>query len=146
MSAIELWSSTNHTMFSDVFSVAPGKVCVLFATGFEYDRVRVDNSEFAAKQSVCVRRIKHSHGLVWQRNAVCDWIATPTTAVEVGDELVQVNGCGWTLDKCNNLRIIGVPGTYRLELNDATAIGVLQVYAEQFDAVAFSPSVGHLFF
>lgn len=146
MSAIPLWGPHNLTIYSDVFVVAPGKVCVLFAAGFEEERVRVTNAEFVAAQSCCVRRLRHQHGLEWCCGNACDWIAHATDASVVADELVSVCGKCWEMSLGDNLRVIGIPGTYRLELNDATAIGVLQVWAEQYDVAAIPSAVAHLFF
>lgn len=143
---IPLWSPSNKTMYSDVFNVAPGKACVLFAVRFEREKVRVDNSEFVSPQAVCVRRLIHSTGLVYNRTATCDWVASATEASEVGDEPVQVCGACWMLTQSNNIRIIGVPGTYRLELNDATAVGIIQVYADIVPANSLPPQIQNLFF
>ena len=47
---------------------------------------------------------------------------------------------------CCNIGIIGVPGTYRLELNDTTAIGVAQVYAELIQVNKLPVQIKDLFF
>ena len=52
----------------------------------------------------------------------------------------------WTLEPCHNLGIIGIPGAYRLRLNDATAVGTAQVYAEFYDVSAIAPQAYGAFF
>lgn len=145
-SLLPLWGPRNKTIYSDLFNVPMGKIAVLFATGFERERVRVDNSEFASPQAACVRRIIHSSGLSYTRTGTCEWVASATDAAEVGDEAVQTCGACWMLTQDNNLRIIGVPGTYRLELNDATAVGVMQVYVDLVPVESVPPQIHHLFF
>lgn len=145
-----LWASTNQTMFSSVFNVPPGKVCVLFASKLQRDKYRVDNSEFLSPQSVCVRRLVHSFDQVKftrRSDCSCDWIfdVDAYSADVVADEIVDT-GCCWTLTRDNNLGIIAVPGTYRLELNDSTAIGEAQVYADLYSAENFPIHAGKLFF
>lgn len=143
---IPLWNPDNHTMYSDVFNVAPGKVCMLFAAGLERERVKVENTEFSGKQAVCVRRLLFAPDIAFGKNATCDWVAISTSATKIVDAQVQTCGQCWMLTRDNNLGIIGVPGVYRLELNDATAVDVAQVYAELIDADAIPPQAHKLFF
>ena len=141
-----LWSADNFTMFSDVFSVPAGKICILFAAGLERDRVKTSTSEFSGKQAVCVRRMLYAPDLVFGKNATCDWVALSTSATKIADERVQTCGRCWMLTESHNIGIIGVPGIYRLELNDATAIHDAQVYAELLDADAVPVHAKELFF
>lgn len=144
---VALWSEANHTMFSDMFAIAPGKVCLLYASGLEKEKVRVTDAEFKTCQTVCVRRVIHmAEGVLSKRDTWCDWVITAVDVEKVVDDLVQSCNVCWELSHANNLRIIGVPGTYRLELNDATAIGVAQVYADLFDARQLPEQIAHLFF
>ena len=141
-----LWSEDNYTMFSDVFNVAQGEVCVLFAAGLLDTRVKTESTEFSGPQAVCVRRILFAPDIVFSKNATCDWVASATSASEIADELVASNGCCWELTPTNNLAIIGVPGIYRLEVNDATAVQAMQVYAEKYNALALPAQIQKLFF
>ena len=144
---VGLWSAENSTMYSDIFSIAPGKVCVLHATGLEKEKVRVTDTEFKTCQTVCVRRILHmAEGIVTPTSVFADWVVSGVNVSKIVDDVVQWNNSCWILSHANNLRIIGIPGTYRLELNDATAIGVAQVYAELYDANQLPSQVAHLFF
>lgn len=149
MSSQPLWSSTNTSMFSDVFNVPPGNVCLLFATGFEKYKYRTDNTEPVSSQCVCVRRLLHEFDTESVKKfAGCDWVYSvkDARAVNIADELVATCGAPWQLTLCRNLGIIGVPGTYRLELNDATAIGTAQVYAELYGIHDFPAQVKEMFF
>lgn len=141
-----LWSDDNFTLFSDVFNVPEGKVCVLFAAGLLRERVKTSTSEFSGKQAVCVRRMLYAPDIVFGNNATCDWVASSTSASAIADERVQTCGQCWMLTESHNLGIIGVPGIYRLELNDATAIGDAQVYAELLDADSVPSQAEKLFF
>lgn len=145
-----LWSDINKTMYSSVFNVPPGKVCVLFASKLEREKYRVDNSEFASPQTVCVRRLVHDFDqeqFRFRSGCNCDWVYDVEAYTEetVADEIVDT-GCCWSLTRERNLGIIAVPGTYRLELNDATAIGTAQVYADLYDAKNIPLQAGSLFF
>ena len=146
MSAQPLWRPDNTSMFSDVFNVPPGKVCLLYATGLLSERVKVEDAEFKVPQAFCVKRLLYEPDLVYGKNATCDWVAVSTSAQQIADEYVQTsNGC-WTLTEAHNIGIIGLPGVYRLEINDATAIGTAQVYAEQYDITAIPVHIKDLFF
>ena len=91
-----------------------------------------------------VHESKERRNANWQ----CDWIfdIDNTRAEEVVDQIVQTCDGTWTLSACNNLGIIGVPGSYRLELNDPTAIGEAQVYAELIKVSELPPQISNLFF
>lgn len=144
---VELWPDYNNTIYSNVFSLAPGKVCMLYATGLELERARVTDAEFKTVQSVCVRRVVHLATKSLARSGIMqDWIVASVDVDTVADDIVQNNGCCWELTHANNFRIIGVPGTYRLELNDATAVGHAQVYADLVDVRQVPPQIAHLFF
>lgn len=147
-----LWSPGNDSLYSDLFSVSVGSVCVLFATNLERDKVKVDDSEFVSPQSICVHRLVYTANRTYKQNAVCEVVAITDAPVLVADEIVQTCRCRdkegncWILTQSNNIGIIGLPGIYRLELNDATAIGVAQVYAELYPADSLPAGMDHLFF
>lgn len=149
MSLYPLWKNTNKTEFSSVFSVPPGQVCVLFASGLQKYKYRVDASEVQVPQVFCVRRLLHNFTFpVDKANLPCGWIfdTEKSGADEIIDEIVRSCSDPWQLSMCSNLRVIGVPGTYRLELNDTTAIGKAQVFAELYNAKTFPMQVKDLFF
>lgn len=144
---IPLWPERSTSQFSDILNIAPGKVCVLYASGMQAERCRVSDDEFKVPQSVCVRKIVHSvDTALVHRSTWCDWVVTPKNVLAVVDDIVETDGNCWELTLSNNLRIIGVPGTYRLELNDCTAIGVVQVYADLYNVEQLPHQISHLFF
>lgn len=144
----ELWPSTNTTLFSSVFTVPQFKVCLLFGTNFKLEKYRADASEFVSPQAVCVRRVLHGFTAPEVSSGSCGWVfdIDSVRADMIVDEVVTSCGAPWQLTLCRNIGIIGLPGSYRLELNDATAVGELQVYAELYDANSFPTQIKDLFF
>lgn len=144
-----LWSADNTTLTSSLFYVPPRKCVLLSAVNFAEFKFSQESS-FRTKQCVCVERLLYD--LLPEQLGIpkcgCDWVFEPVRplAAEVGVLSASTNGCFWTLDSCDNLRIIGLPGTYRLRLNDSTAIGTAQVFAEQFDYAQLPPQISGLFF
>lgn len=145
-----LWEKTNKTLFSSVFNVAPGNVCLLFANDLAAWKIRAEASESKVPQLVCVRRVLHEFDAssAKKKDSTCGWIFDigEVKANKIADALVRTCGVPWQLSMCKNIGIIGVPGSYRLELNDSTAIGVAQVYAELYTASDFPQQVADLFF
>lgn len=146
----KLWQPTNNTLYSNVFSVRPGYCAVLFAVGLLEEKVRQSAAEFTVPQAICVRRLVYDFERLklTRCTSCCDDIydIDAATAKTVGDECVAVSGCNWVLTPSNNLAVIGIPGAYKLQLNDATAIGEAQVYAEWYPNDAIPPHVANVFF
>lgn len=139
-----LWLAENKTQFSSVFSVAPGKAVLLHAVGLEQWAFRVDATTPRQRQMLCVRRVLHGFDkVVYKTAGRCDWVfdVDNTKGYVLADDLVCTNGCSWSLSSSNMLGVIALPGAYRLELNDATAIGVAQVYAEEMSLSHLAPSM-----
>lgn len=143
-----LWSPSNNTLYSSVFNVPPGQVCLLFADGLSPQKVRISAEEIVVPQTVCVRKLLFGFEGIKPEADLCGWIFN-IDSVQVDtlvDSLVHTCGLPWQLTSCRNIGIVGVPGNYRLELNDTTAIGTVQVYAELFDAKSIPLQVKDLFF
>lgn len=144
-----LWGKDNDTLTSSLFNVPPRKCVLLTAVDFAEYKYSTEVS-FRTKQCVCVERLVYEMlpEQLGTPSCGCDWIFDPKRALaqEVGVISVASYGCNWELDSCNNVRILGLPGTYRLRLNDATALGTAQVYAEQFDYTQLPPQISGLFF
>ncbi len=143
-----LWEQSNTSLFSSVFNVPPGQVCILFADGLELWKVRSDASEVVVPQTICVRKMLHSFDGIKPDIDRCGWVFSVDSVRtnKIVDSLVQTCGLPWQLTACRNIGIIGVPGHYRLELNDSTAIGTAQVYAELYDTKSIPLQVQSLFF
>ena len=143
-----LWGDpTSET--SSLFVVHPGKCVLLVAVGLEEYATQTDAS-FKTAQMVCVERVIHEFmpGAWKPVSCDCDWVFCPDRplAKEVSSEAVSVAGCHWTLSQCDNVGIVGLPGTYRLRLNDPTATDHIQVYAELFDASQIPVQMTNIFF
>lgn len=146
----KLWQPTNNTLYSNVFTVHPGYCAVLFAVGLLEEKVRQSAAEFTTPQMICVRRLVYDYEnlKLTKCTSCCDDIydIDSATAKNVGDECVATQGCNWALSPDHNLAVIGIPGVYKLQLNDATAIGVAQVYAEWYPVDALPSQVADVFF
>lgn len=147
---IPLWEPSNTSMDSSIFRVNAGQAVLLFATGFAAEKYRESASEVAAPQMACINRLLYSAANLSEHKTHkgCDYVFNSLSIrpEQAEDELVVVNGCGWNLTACNNLRFIGVPGFYRLHLNDATAVGTAQVYADIYDAHNLPSQIAGMFF
>lgn len=146
----KLWQKNNRTMYSSVFNVPAGYCVTLFATGLLDEKVRQSAEEFTVPQIVCVRRLVHEYEKAQTIlcEGCCGYIfdLANVRADTINDGLVSTCGRPWQLDPCRNIGIIGVPGTYRLHINDATAVGVAQVYADWYRASQIPSQVESLFF
>lgn len=147
MASYPLWSDTNKTLYSSIFAVPEKHVCLLFADGLEKYKYR-EESEIRTEQTVCIRRVLHHYDRPPKNDSTCDWVfdIKDVRAKKIVDAIVRTCGLPWQLTQCRNIGIIGVPGSYRLELNDSTAIGKAQVYAELFSAKSLPSHVISLFF
>lgn len=141
-----LWAPTNTSEVSSLFVVQPGKCVVLSATGLQEYATRLE-AGFRVPQMLCVERLlfDFAPSAIEKFSCGCDWIFDPV-ATKVMDDVVSVSGCYWALTHCNNIRIVGLPGTYHLRLNDGTAVGTVQVYAELFDASQIPVQMSEIFF
>lgn len=149
MSLNPLYESTNKTVFSSVFHVPPRQVCILYAYGLAKHKVRVDATEIQVPQQFCVRRLLHDYdGSQQGVHLDCSWIfdINAVKADKIVDQVVKTCDKPWSLTRCRNIGIIGIPGTYRLELNDVTAIGNVNVYAELQDVDAIPSQVKDIFY
>lgn len=149
MALTPLFKPENASLFSNVFTVPEGKCCVLHAVGLKREKIRTDASEIKVAQQVCVRRMVHSYRPDdddCECSCGCSFDMDDVSAKNIADQPVVTCSGPWALSACDNLRIIGVPGTYRLELNDSTAIESVQVFADMYDNHAFASQVTGLFF
>lgn len=100
MSLYPLWKNTNKTEFSSVFSVPPGQVCVLFASGLQKYKYRVDASEVQVPQVFCVRRLLHNFTFpVDKANLPCGWIFD-TENQALMKSLMKSSGLALTRGSC----------------------------------------------
>lgn len=136
---IPLWQNGNETQDSPIFTIDVGKVAVLFATGFAAKRVRVSETELDGPQFACLRRVIFdcAPGVVvaLEPCSYCDYLYEQGSLTKsiICDEGVYVNGNALGLSKCNNLMVLGLPGSYYFHLNDTTAIGKAQIWVEMYN-------------
>lgn len=142
-----LWPADNHTVDSDIFIVRPGEAALLVAAGLLAQRVRTSEKDFNEPQYACLSRIVSTAGVVVARTVTSpcpacsgslEYASSPSALVEVP---VMVDGCPWVISACNNFRILAIPGTYRLHLNDETAVGESQVYVDIYKLEQLAPNI-----
>ena len=134
-----LWSETNHTMYSDIFSVPEGKAA-------EGNKVKISDTEMTVLQTFCIHRVILKSDAVIKCNSLCNWIVEPTPAEVEVDQLISICNDCWTLTDERNIGIIGVPGLYRASINDATLVGVAQLYVDLVDLNSIHTGSSNLFF
>lgn len=134
---------------SNPFRVNVGTVVLLTATGFKEKKRRTDAMQFDGPQVACVRRLLFGHECKPVPEQVpCGWILDPHKVhATIDSDDVVISGCQpWQLTACNNIGIIALPGVYQLEFNDATMVGVTQVYAERYNLEALPVGLSGLYF
>lgn len=142
-----LWQAGNDTFVSSYFQVPPGKVGLLFATGFS-DEIERDTGDFITPQAVCVHKVYLDADNIPQEVGCGGVLNIDKIKVfSYLDEEVLHCGEPWQLTKCNNIGIIGVPGTYYLKLNGrGTGDETPQVYLELHDMQSIASQVDGIFF
>lgn len=137
---IPMWQDGNNTLDSLVFTLRPGEVALVVATGFAKHRTRTTDTEFDSPQIACLHRIilepNLTSGVVaLEPCSCCDFAYEFNPRAElvvVYDEPVYVNGRVFGLSKCDNTQVLALPGTYYFHLNDTTAIGNAQIWIDVF--------------
>lgn len=140
-----LWEPDNLSVESSFFLVPPHKCVLLSAVRFEQFKHREDAS-FRVPQMACVERMLYDY--IPPKARCNDFVFIPSLVMgeEVASDTVSSGGCYWSLSMCDNMKFVGLPGTYRLRLNDPTAVGTAQVYAELFDYEQIPPQMAGMFF
>lgn len=143
-----LWLPTNDTLFSRPFPVPVGKVGILYADGLKEQKYRTSAEDFEGPQAVCVRRLRFKYSPGEKPVGSCSMPGDIRNEAVPEEMNMILRTCGnpWQLTKCKNVGIIGLPGSYILELNDATAIREAQVYLELVPARALPDQIANLFF
>lgn len=150
-----LWQPENNTLHSAILEVKEGMAVALFAVGLEQFKVRQDSKEMQDAQRICVSRVLLDYSTTTSRSTgpamnmcECGFVreVEESTEIELVEEVVTSNGCPWQLTQCDNFRILAMPGLYRLHLNDDTAIGKVQVYAEEYAIGDIPQQISSLFF
>lgn len=147
-----LWQPANETQKSDVFCVCHGQVALLFATGLKSQKVRASSEQTAGPQLFCIKRLAFPNKEIARFLAAapagaCDYVWDwRQISAETVEETVATHGCCWELTSCNNLAVVGVPGSYYAYLNDTTATGTAQLYIEYHKIEELDPRIAGLYF
>jgi hypothetical protein len=121
-----LFDSRSASVTSPTFMVRPAKGVVLSAFGLVQ---MLDGTP----QIAVVEKVRYEDGIMPQGGA-CEDLEPPPAMVLQAEDVTQ---CGvWGLTACQNLALLTVPGSYRLNLNDVSAIGTVYIEAVEIDAQA----------
>lgn len=135
---VPMWQADNDTPDSQVFSIQPGEVALLVATGFARKRTRISQTEMDSAQFACLHRLIFADGksttIALEPCNYCDYMYAVVANTAVYDEPVSVNGRTVGLSRCDNTMLWALPGIYYLHLNDTTGIGKAQVWIDVFNA------------
>lgn len=121
-----LFDDGSTDVTSRAFIIAPGSVGILSAWGFKATKeVLGPNEPRSAQQLAIVQKLAFPYGAFPDGNA-CKQSDSPLIVTPDYTYAEDVTQCGlWTLSSCQNLVAMAVPGTYRLQLNDAGALGTV---------------------
>lgn len=140
-----LFNDKSTDTISPAFTVGIGQVAILQAYGFLDTNQSLDPDEYIPqKQVACVQKLFYENGPLPQ-GVACGGIIPTGVSASSGYDYVKSCKVGWEMSSCNNVAMINVPGTYRLELNDQTALGTVSIYYTIVTAGAF-PWNSNLFF
>lgn len=118
-----LFDDASTNVYSRAFIVSPGGIAVLSAWGFSlYAKAIPGSVPKNTPQLAIVQKMAFDKGIYPNGNACGndDGLISEPKYSYVED----VTKCGlWSLSACNNIVVLSLPGTYRLQLNDEAAIG-----------------------
>ena len=120
-----LFDDASTSEYSRAFIVSPGSVAVLSAWGFDqYIKTPDERQPRNIPQMAVVQKMAFDKG-IFPDGLACsaDSGLITTAAYSYVEDVTQ---CGlWALSACNNTVVLSLPGTYRLQLNDAAAVGTV---------------------
>jgi hypothetical protein len=124
-----LFDDKSVSAMSAPFRLLPGHVAEFSAFNFSQFLVQPDADRARVYQGACLHQI-HYTSKPLPEYVPCSGVIPDFS--QLGKILVEgpvfVNGCHWSLDACNTLRRLDLPGVYRFILNDPVAAGVVQIY------------------
>lgn len=142
-----LFTEYSASTTSQPFHINAGEVAIIQAYGFT--EFTVDKPEGAPKttQKACIDK------LLWESGPLPSYVECGEPLLSgrsggseiVGEEQVYTERCAWTMDACHNIGILNIPGSYRMELNDTGALGIVRIYYMIVSVGAF-PWNSKLFF
>jgi hypothetical protein len=136
-----LFDEHSISVQSPWFHLFPGNVVQFIASNFMYDVL--DHSVTPPKRKGCRQEasvhqlILNGESLAQITTNVCGCQPQLTSNIGIIDD-IELATLGadclpddWTLTSCNNMRLLDIPGVYRLELNDPDMLGVARVYMRE---------------
>lgn len=141
MKTLAIFDEKSGSTLSDIFTVAPNEVGILSAYGLLSKIQNVPpGGNSAVPQRAVVQKLAFSGGIFPNGDGSCKadaplYIDPPYSYAE------DVVICGpWALTACQNIGVLGVPGSYRLELNDTAAVGQVFILLTRY----LKNEVGHI--
>lgn len=134
MTATVILSDKQHSKFSKIFRVYPGKVLVI--NSFNFSGPVTDEFGEVTRQGDCaiLHKIEITSDLIPQidgcarcANGVLEGLSTHVVSSE---PIIQC-GDNWSHNCENNLSVLAVPGVYIFELCDERSIGSVSIAIEE---------------
>lgn len=127
-----LFDHASTSQESRVFAVFPGRAVVLSGFGFSKKQNVVAEGKPIQSQKAIIMKLSFD-GSVFPEGCTCEGELPDLSGIVRYQYVEDVTSCGlWHLSACQNLRILSVPGTYRLRLNDPGAIGNVTVILNEY--------------
>lgn len=130
---LEIFGLGQATKFSKPFRVDVGKVVVISSFNFSCDTMN-DVGEVIKKGTCAVlHKINLTTPDMPSGDGCCGCILENIDVSIANSEPVVVCCEMWTLNSCNNLLVLSVPGYYMFELCDESAIGSALIRIEELN-------------
>lgn len=136
---VPLYDEHSVAIESAFFYLNPGEVAIIQAFGFMDYKERPDTTTTLQAQQACLEMLLFKEGVLPPRQE-CGGAALDFNEYAgnlLAKEQVMSGGCAWTISKCDNIKLLDVPGSYRFIMNDSTAVGNARVFVRILSEVAF---------
>ena len=135
---IPLFTEMSQSVDSPFFTLVPGEIALLQAFGLAETKARAEG-ELLEAQMACLDMLLFAEGVVPVREPdFCPTYRLDDYYTKIlARETMWKDGCAYALTSCNNIMLLNIPGSYCLQLNDVTALGVARVYMRVFSHEEF---------
>jgi hypothetical protein len=129
-----LFDTTSLSVESDVFCITPGWFGLFSAFGFKSVKVQLEPGKPKGRQAACLSQVLTRTVIVPEELpcGVVREVGSDRRVEIIAEGPVTANGCMWSLSACETMKILDVPGLYRLTLNDKAATATVQVYVRYY--------------
>lgn len=135
---VPLFTETSVSMESPFFTVFPGNIAMLQGFGFMEYAAREDNSTMRVPQYAYLEMLLFKEGTISQPSDGCPIRdLSMYQSFLLAKEPLRKCGCMFELSKKNNIMLLNIPGSYRLIMNDMTAVGNARVYLRTYSKTEF---------